>query len=92
MFVPDAGKGVIDVYGPAKAGVPEINATSPRAAKATDVTAELLAGIDPRGAKVHYRFQYGTEPCSAAPCKQEGTSALGLRLRRSRRRRRKSPD
>ena len=76
VLVADAGKGVIDVYGPSKPASPEINAISPHLAKATSETAELVAAIDPRGTKLHYRFEYGLEPCSAAPCKQGPSTEL----------------
>ena len=76
VFVADAGKGVLDVYGPSKPAPPEINPNSPHLAKATAETATLVAGIDPRGTKSHYRFEYGLEPCSASPCKQGPSTEL----------------
>ncbi|HEX3911742.1 MAG TPA: hypothetical protein VHW67_13685 [Solirubrobacteraceae bacterium] len=67
VFAADAAHSKILVYEPAKAGPPVIGEGSVSTASVTAESAKLKATIDPTGSDTHYRFRYGTAPCTSAP-------------------------
>ncbi len=79
VLVADTKAGHIEDFVPSPPGAPTVKAASLLASevKATSVT--LKATIDPNGADTHFRFQYGTEPCSTAakPCAEVPASPGG---------------
>jgi DNA-binding beta-propeller fold protein YncE len=64
VFVADASSGLVDVYTPAPAAAPVVQAGSVGASHVGASSAELRATIDPTGADTHYRFLYGTTSCA----------------------------
>jgi hypothetical protein len=67
LLVADAAAGTIDAYVPAPPGPPVVKTGSIAAASVTSSSADLRATIDATGADTHYRFQYGSVSCAAAP-------------------------
>ncbi len=67
VLVGDDVKGRVDVFAPAAAGPPAVEAHSLVTASVTSSSVELKAAIDPDGAEVRYRFQYGASICAASP-------------------------
>jgi hypothetical protein len=67
VLVADASAARIDVFTLAPPEAPVVAKGSVAAAHVTASAAELRATIDPSGADTHYRFQYGTAGCAAAP-------------------------
>ncbi len=62
IYAVDASKGVVDVFSLASnVGAPEIDSLSSQ--PLTPTSADLLAGIDPRGEATTYFFEYGASPC-----------------------------
>jgi len=65
VFVSDQANDRIDVFAPAQAGAPSVDALSARSL--TPTSEELTGEIDPDGAEAEYRFLYGTADCATEP-------------------------
>jgi DNA-binding beta-propeller fold protein YncE len=79
VLVADDAKGRVDVFAPALAGPPTVEAHSLLTASLTSSAAELKGEIDPDGGEVRYHFQYGASVCDASPatCAQGAVGTLG---------------
>lgn len=74
VLAADTATGQIDVFAPAPAGPPSVEALSASGVTATG--AQLHATIDPAGAPGSYTFQYGTSPCTQGGCQQTPSQPL----------------
>jgi DNA-binding beta-propeller fold protein YncE len=65
VYVADSKENKVDVFALEPPGPPTVDSES--AQNVTPTSEQLSAQIDPKGAKTHYFFQYGTVNCASSP-------------------------